>query len=92
MKPKITYNLKLNSKCISRPLEKDDYISGVEYYGSRIRRIKGWINKIYNREGKIELIEIQCDDEYKGARGTMIFVKLGNVYRLKNKDRLTKKS
>lgn len=59
-------------------IKKDDYIKGYEYFGTKIRQIKGWVDKVRTSENET-IYEIQADDEYKGARGTMLFTSLGEV-------------
>jgi len=67
-------------------LNVGDYIKGIEYYGDKLRRIRGWVDKIHVRPDGYS-IAIQCDDSYKGHRGSMVHSTLGTVVKLKPKPR-----
>lgn len=64
----------------------NDYIEGLEYYGHKIRKVRGWVDKISADIDGI-VYWIQADDNYKGHRGTGIFVNLGEVVKLEDKPR-----
>lgn len=59
--------------------EKNDYIEGFEYFGSKIRKVKGWVENISKDENGKVLIHVQCDDEYGGYRGNYICEELGKI-------------
>lgn len=68
-------------------IEINNYIEGFEYYGETIKKVKGWVDRI-NSDGNT--FEIQADDYWDGARGTMILSELGEVIKLKDEPRPTK--
>lgn len=55
-----------------------DYIEGSEYYGSNVRRVKGWVRKMNRIAGKL-VVTIQCDDGYKGKRSNEVYEELGDI-------------
>lgn len=59
-----------------------DYIEGSEYYGSNVRRIRGWVRKINRVHGKL-VITIQCDDGYNGRRANEVYEEIGEIIVLK---------
>ena len=67
-------------------INKDDYIEGTEHYGHTIRKTRGWVNSV-RTDGEYIHYDIQADDNWKGARGTILFSKLGKVVKLENKPR-----
>jgi len=70
--------LKILRKGESMDLRIGDYIEGSEYYGSNVRRIKGWVRKIHRVAGKI-VVTIQCDDGYNGRRANEVHEELGDI-------------
>jgi hypothetical protein len=68
-------------------IKKDDYIEGYEYYGSTIKKIKGWVDKVGTMDDYL-YFNIQADDNWKGARGTSICTDLGEVVKLDHKERI----
>lgn len=60
-------------------LEKNDYIEGFEYFGTNIRKMKGWVEGISKDENGKLLIHVQCDDEYGGHRRNYICEELGEI-------------
>lgn len=65
----------------------NDYIEGYEYYGHTVKRIQGWVDSVDFSEGEGYHYNIQADDRWNGARGTIIFDFLGKVKKLKHKPR-----
>lgn len=59
--------------------EKNDYIEGFEYFGIKVRKMRGWVENISKDENGNLWINIQCDDEYGGYRGNYICEELGEI-------------
>lgn len=59
-------------------LEVGDYIEGHEYYGSNVRKIKGWVEEIKGKFGSLA-VTIKCDDGYKGRRKNQVYEHLGDI-------------
>lgn len=56
-------------------LKKGDYVEGYEYYGEKIQRMRGWVEKVYG-DGSVS---IKCDDWHNGARGSNLHSELGEI-------------
>jgi O-acetyl-ADP-ribose deacetylase (regulator of RNase III) len=56
-------------------LKKGDYVEGYEYYGEKIQRMRGWVEKVYG-DGSVS---IKCDDWYNGARENNLHSELGEI-------------
>ena len=63
-----------------------DYIEGTEYYGDKTKKIKGWVRSVNNFNGEIS-VDIQADDQWRGARGTAVYLHLGDIKILEPKPR-----
>jgi hypothetical protein len=68
-------------------IQVNDYIQGTEYYGRSTKTVRGWVDEI-SKNRKSYVYTIQADDNYKGARGTIVFSELGEVIKLPFKERL----
>jgi hypothetical protein len=58
-------------------IKKNDYVEGYEHYGHTTRKTKGWVNSV-RTDGEHTYYDIQADDNWKGARGTILLSELGN--------------
>ena len=56
-------------------LKKGDYVEGYEYYGNRIQKMRGWVEKVYG-DGSVS---IKCDDWHNGARENNLHSELGEI-------------
>lgn len=55
-------------------LKKDDYVEGIEWYGDKSRKVRGWLNYVLiSRYGNY--YDIQADDDLIREKGTYF---LGN--------------
>lgn len=73
-------------------IKKDDYIKGAEQYGPNliIRDVYGWVNYITEQNGHT-ICDIQADDNWNGARGTLISTEHGRIEKLDERPRPQKK-
>lgn len=53
---------------ISASFKIGDYVEGTEHTLPCTRRSKGWITRIHENFGTVD---VRADDEFGGARGTM---------------------
>lgn len=62
-----------------------DYLIGVEHYGGGYRTMKGLYHGNRVKEGNT-FVEIQADDNWKGARGTMLDLEIASICILEPED------
>lgn len=56
-----------------------DYIEGFENYGTKVQKIRGWVDKVRKDSDGLLIVEIQCDDRWCGFRSNYIYEKLGKI-------------
>jgi len=61
-----------------KKIQYGDYLIGVESYGEGYRVCKGLIHSDYVRDGS-NYVEIKADDEWGGARGTMLDISVASI-------------
>jgi hypothetical protein len=70
-----------------KKISENDYIEGYEYFGDHVRKVKGWVDRITEYSDSFQF-HIQADDEWKGARGTIIDASFGEIRKLNMKERV----
>lgn len=76
-----------NTPEVLESIQVNDYIEGVEEYGSSYKVITGWVDNISIWNGEYRF-NIQADDNWNGARGTTIFSEFGKINKLEPKERI----
>lgn len=69
---------------------QNDYVEGFEYCGSKVVKTKGWVNRV-RTDGEYIYCDIQADDGWNGARGTILVSEYGKIKKLGFKERPQKK-